>query len=133
MSATVKVNYKGDLYCNVKYLPSGYEIETDVQNEKFFSPTDLFAASLGACIVSSIGFAAKDRLPIKEEDISCEVEKEMADNPKRIGKMKIVITIANSEELSDKDKEIIKKSSESCPIKNSISEKIDVQSEIVYK
>ena len=133
MSATVKVNYKGDLCCDINYLPANYTIKTDVNNGEAFSPSDLFVASLGACVVSSIGFAVKDRMPIKEEDISCEVEKEMADTPKRVDKIKIIITIANSEALSAKDKEIIKKSSESCPIKNSISEKIDVQSEIVYK
>lgn len=133
MTTEIEVKYEGDLYCDIRYIPGDYHIKTSAKEKDFFSPADLLAAAVCSCTVSNIAYSAEGRMAIDTKDISATVEKTMEDKPKaRISGIKVIVTIKNSGNLSDKDKLILEKSANTCKVKNSISEQIDVTSEIIF-
>lgn len=121
--ATSKITYKGGLRTSAVHLRSGNEIITDapVDNKgkgEAFSPTDLLATSLGACMLSIVGIAA-DEHGFNIEGTTCEITKIMAEGPRRVSE--IVATFqfpANN--YSDKIKTIIERSAKTCPVELSL-------------
>jgi len=94
----VDITYLGSLRSEAVHGPSGMKILTDapVDNHgkgEAFSPTDLAATSLGACMATIMGIAAA-RHEISLEGMTVGVDKEMsADSPRRIARIGIVFTI----------------------------------------
>lgn len=94
----VDIFYLGDLRCEALHGPSGSKIQTDapVDNHgkgEAFSPTDLAATSLGACMATIMGIAA-GRHGIALDGMKVGVDKVMSsDTPRRIAKIGIVFTI----------------------------------------
>ncbi len=86
--------YQGELNCQLTHGPSGQVIETDapVDNQgrgRAFSPTDLTAASLGSCIVTTMAIVAKLKLGFDIPGVRWEVSKEMStDAPRRIVRLR---------------------------------------------
>ncbi len=67
MSTTSTIIYQGNLRTVATHTRSGEQISTDapVDNQgkgEFFSPTDLLATSLGACMVTIMGISAQKRI-----------------------------------------------------------------------
>ncbi|MEI8007530.1 MAG: OsmC family peroxiredoxin [Bacteroidota bacterium] len=86
--ATVKSTYTGNLRTEATHLQSGTKLITDapVDNQgkgEFFSPTDLVATSLGSCMITIMGIAAKTH-GFNIEGASWTVTKIMADNQKYV-------------------------------------------------
>lgn len=119
-----KVIYKGGLRTEATHLRSGTVIETDapVDNQgkgERFSPTDLVSVALATCIVTTIGIASDTR----EIDITgteCEVEKIMESNPRKIGEIKIRLTFPKDKEYSDREKELLERVANTCPVARSL-------------
>lgn len=94
----VDISYLGGLRCEAVHGPSGSKILTDapVDNHgkgEAFSPTDLAATSLGACMATIMGIAA-ERHGIALEGTTVGVDKVMsADTPRRIARIGIVFRI----------------------------------------
>lgn len=94
----VDISYLGGLRCEAQHGPSGSKIHTDapVDNHgrgEAFSPTDLAATSLGACMATIMGIAA-ERHGIDLKGMTVGVDKIMSsDAPRRIAKIEIVFTI----------------------------------------
>jgi len=89
--------YEGDLHTVATHGPSGKTLATDapVDNQgrgETFSPTDLLAAALGACMLTIMGMTAR-RLGIDIKGARVEVSKEMTPPPRRIGKLATEIWI----------------------------------------
>jgi len=82
--------YRGELNCELTHGPSGQVISTDapVDNQgrgQAFSPTDLTAASLGSCIVTTMAISARSKLGFDIPGVRWEVTKETStDAPRRI-------------------------------------------------
>ena len=93
-----EIFYEGGLHCTAKHGPSGAAIETDapVDNHgrgEAFSPTDLCAASLGACMLTILGIAA-DKHGVDITGAKGRAGKAMSsDLPRRIGKISIDLEI----------------------------------------
>ena len=93
--------YEGDLHCRLTHGPSGDVIQTDapVDNNgkgEAFSPTDLMASSLGACMMTVMGIAAK-RQGVELKGTTVRIEKEMITAPvRRIGKITVVFTMCKA-------------------------------------
>jgi uncharacterized OsmC-like protein len=83
----VSIEYQGALHCQAKHGPSGATLATDapVDNHgkgEAFSPTDLVATALGACMATIMGiYAAGKGIPL--EGMRIEVTKEMTPAPPR--------------------------------------------------
>lgn len=94
----VSLRYDGGLRCTAKHGPSGSELQTDapVDNHgkgELFSPTDLVATALGACMATVMGIVA-ERHEIDLGGMEIEVIKEMSVNaPRRIARLATTVRI----------------------------------------
>jgi uncharacterized OsmC-like protein len=85
----IAVKYTGDLHCDATHGPSQSKIETDAPADnkgkgEAFSPTDLVATALGACMSTTMGIKAHE-LGIDLSGMTVSVQKEMSkDAPRRI-------------------------------------------------
>lgn len=95
----LSILYRGELRCGAVHGPSGAAFDTDAPRDNMgrgesFSPTDLVAAALGSCMITTIGIAAKKgTLPVTLDGTRVEVEKHMsADTPRRIARLVVRLT-----------------------------------------
>jgi putative redox protein len=116
----IKLNYEGDLHCSATHGPSGNVLVTDapVDNNgrgQAFSPTDLVATALGACMATVIGI----------EGMKIAVRKHMSvDPPRRISKLEVDIEIPLP--ADHPDRKIIESAARGCPVHHSIHPDIDL-------
>src|SRR5437764_4478736 len=88
----IQIAYEGQLRCNAVHAPSGTLLSTDAPKDNHgrgesFSPTDLVATALGACMATIMGIYAQ-RKNINLEGMRIEVSKEMSqDAPRRIARL----------------------------------------------
>lgn len=132
--ATSKVIYQGSLRTLSVHLQSGSEIITDAPIDNHgkgeaFSPTDLLATSLANCMLTIVGIAAKTH-GFSIDGATAEVTKVMADNPRRVAKIGVVITFPPNGYVQ-KHKIIIEKAANSCPVIKSLHP--DIQKDVVFK
>jgi len=121
--ATSKITYTGELRTTSVHLQSGTEMITDapVDNQgkgEAFSPTDLLATSLGNCMLTIVGIAARTH-GFNIDGTTAEITKVMGTDPRRVIEIKVDLTFpANG--YSDKEKEIIERSAKTCPVAYSL-------------
>lgn len=121
---TAKVEYKGELRTVCTHIRSGSQIETDAPVDNHgkgerFSPTDLVATALAACIVTTMGIANTAH-NIDIEGASCSVEKIMVADPRRIGEIKVNLDFPAWEGYTDKEKLILERIAYTCPVFESL-------------
>ncbi|MBK9638403.1 MAG: OsmC family protein [Bacteroidetes bacterium] len=131
--ATIKTKYEGNLRTFSTHLASGSDIMTDAPLDNHgkgeaFSPTDLVSASLGACMLTVMGIAAKAH-DIDFNNINMEITKIMALNPRRIAEIAIVFYF-NGKEYNDHQKLILEKAARTCPVAMSLHP--DLKQSIVF-
>jgi putative redox protein len=117
---TSKVVYTGGLRTSDTHLRSGTEIETDAPVDNHgkgerFSPTDLMATSLAACMLTTIGIAGNTH-KFDITGAACEVEKIMAAEPRRIAEIKVIMDMPKDKTYTDKEKKIIEHTALTCPV-----------------
>jgi uncharacterized OsmC-like protein len=117
---TSKIEYKGDLRCVLTHVQSGTLIETDAPTDNMgkgerFSPTDLVATALGACIVTTMAILGKNH-NISIEGCNCDVEKIMAANPRRIAEIKINLFFPAERNYTEKEKTLLEHIAHTCPV-----------------
>lgn len=117
---TSKIVYQGNLRTICTHIQSGTSIETDAPTDnqgkgERFSPTDLVATALGACMVTTMGIVA-NRHDIDLDGMECEVEKIMASNPRRIAEIKTTLTFPRDKQYTDKDKQLMENTALTCPV-----------------
>jgi putative redox protein len=121
---TATVIYKGDLRCECTHLQSGTIIETDAPTDnrgkgQRFSPTDSLCVALATCIVTTMALKATD-MDINLAGTAIDVTKHMLSDPRRIGKVDIIIKFPTTLKLDEKDKTILKRVSDNCPVAKSL-------------
>jgi len=115
----ISIKYLGDLRCEARHEPSGTVITTDapVDNEgrgESFSPTDLAATSLGACMLTIMGIAARKQ-GVDLGDTLVKVLKEMTPKPpRRIAKLTVVFTIPLP--ASHDKRAMLEEAARNCPV-----------------
>jgi uncharacterized OsmC-like protein len=120
---TSKVKYLGSLRTEAVHVRSNTAILTDApvdnngKGEKF-SPTDLVATGLASCMISLMGIQANTS-NIQLGDISAEVTKIMASNPRRISEIIVGINFSNHN-YTDKEKTILINTAKTCPVAKSL-------------
>ena len=120
--ATISGKYLGNLCCELTHNPSGVKINVDGHG-KGFSPVDLTAASLGACMMAMMAYTAESK-GINLEGMSIEVDKVMADAPRRIGEINITVNFTQS--YDDKEKILLQRAAETCPVKKTLSSECQI-------
>jgi putative redox protein len=128
---TSTVIYEGELRTVAQHMKSGTRIETDApldnqgKGEKF-SPTDIVATALGSCMLTIMGQKARD-LSIDLKGTKIEIEKLMKADPRRIGGINLTFQFPESLQLSDKQRIILQRAADTCPVMYSIHPEINVQ------
>ena len=131
--ATIKTKYEGNLRTFSTHLASGNEIITDAPIDNHgkgeaFSPTDLFSAALGACMLTVMGIAAKTH-EIEFNNVTMDITKFMALDPRRISEISIEFFF-NGKEYSDHQKLILERTARTCPVAMSLHP--DLKQTIVF-
>ncbi len=125
----IKLTYEGDLHCSAVHLPSGNTLVTDAPLDnngrgEAFSPTDLLATALGACMATVIGIVAK-RKELAVEGMAIAVRKFMSDDqPRRIKRLELDLQIPLPG--SHPDRKVLESAARGCPVHHSIHPDIDV-------
>lgn len=119
MQETTQTIYLGELRTRAKHVRSGQEIITDAPPDnkgkgEAFSPTDLLATSLGSCMITIMGIAAREH-GFDMDGTTARIWKIMESNPRRVGEVKIELTFPPNN-YSDKEKKIIERSAFTCPV-----------------
>lgn len=125
---TSSIVYKGDIRTEAKHTKSGQIIFTDAPTDNFgkgeaFSPTDLVATALGCCILSIMGIAAKTHNIIME-GTKVDIQKTMAENPRRIVKIEVDIYMP-SVQYDSREKAILTNAAKGCPVSRSLNHEIE--------
>lgn len=128
------VIYKGELRCECTHLQSGTVIETDAPTDnrgkgERFSPTDLLCISLATCMVTTMGIRASD-MQLKLDGTKLEITKHMLSEPRRIGKIDIKLLLPAG--FEEKDRMILQKIGDNCPVMKSIHPDLNVQVEYFW-
>ncbi len=128
---TASIIYKGDLRCECTHVQSGTIIETDAPTDnrgkgERFSPTDTVCVALGTCIITTIGIRASD-MQLNLVNTRITVTKFMLSEPRRIGKIAVLIQFPELPDLPEKDKLILQKIGDNCPVMKSLHPDIIVE------
>jgi len=127
---TASIIYKGDLRCECTHLQSGTLIETDAPTDnrgkgERFSPTDTLCIALATCIVTTMALKAND-MNINLAGTKIDVTKHMIADPRRIGKIDIVLHFDSILHLEEKDKTILKRVGDNCPVAKSLHPNLEI-------
>ncbi len=124
---TSKIKYLGDLRTECTHIMSGNSLITDAPTDnngkgEAFSPTDLTATSLGTCMITIIGIAAKNH-NFTVDGATLEVTKYMASDPRRISGIEIKMILPEVH-YSHIEKKIIETAAKTCPVALSLHPEI---------
>lgn len=116
---TAEITYLGDLRTQAKHQLSSNLVITDapLDNQgkgEAFSPTDLMSTSLGCCMLTIIGIAAKTH----EFDIDgtiVQITKIMQAHPRKVAEIKVDFKLP-ANHYSEKQKSIIENAARTCPV-----------------
>lgn len=114
-----EIEYKGNLRTEARHLRSGDIILTDapIDNQgkgEAFSPTDMTCTSLGSCILTIMGIAARNH-HIDMDGARAEIHKTMASDPRRIKEIKIHIMMPPNN-FTHRERNILEKAAHHCPV-----------------
>lgn len=132
----IQIVYQGELRCEATHGPSGTVIQTDAPKDNMgkgesFSPTDLVATALGACMLTIMGITAR-KLSLDIEGATVRVEKEMVTSPvRKIGTLKVRIHVPIA--LTDEQKEKLHQSALTCPVHKSLHPDVKIPLEFTSR
>jgi putative redox protein len=134
---TSTVIYAGELRTVAQHLQSGSLIETDapLDNQgkaQRFSPSDLVATALGSCMMTIMGIKARD-MQIDLKGMKIEIEKIMYLEPRRIGGVNLTFHFPETLLLDEKQKKVLERAAQTCPVKYSINPDIAVKTEFRWE
>lgn len=139
MAVDIDLVYEGQLHCAATHGPSGATLATDapVDNHgrgESFSPTDLVATALGACVMTIMGIVA-ERNQIDLTGTRIRVSKEMIQQPvRRIGRLPVIVTIPadKAAKVAAADRTKLETAARHCPVHQSLHPDIDSPIEFVW-
>lgn len=127
--------YEGQLRCRVVHGPSGAVLSTDAPIDNHgrgatFSPTDLVAAALGTCLLTTMGIVA-ERHQLNLTGTTVQVTKGMAQTPtRRIGQLEARITFPTSFDASQRA--LLERAAACCPVHASLHPDLHITVTFAY-
>lgn len=130
---TVKTIYQGELRTEAVHVASGVKITTDapVDNQgkgESFSPTDLLAASLGSCMLTIMGIAARTH-GFNIDGTQVEILKKMASDPRRVSGIEVKFDFPEIN-YDSRVRKIIEKAALTCPVALSLHP--DIEQKVIF-
>jgi putative redox protein len=134
MSVLIEGSYLGNKRTKLIHGPSGAELLTDAPRDNagqgaFFSPTDLVAGALGACMMTIMGIVA-ERSGIDLAGMTMRVQKEMRSAPRRIETLSLALHLPAR--LPEEQRQRLEAAARSCPVQQSLHPDIRVAVEFLY-
>lgn len=131
----IHVRYAGSKKCDLTH-PEGATLRTDAPKDiggdaSAFSPTDLVAAGLASCILTTIGMYA-ERNGFTIDGATASVEKHMSTPPapRRIARLPVIVTLPKS--IPAEMRERVERVGHSCPVHASLHPEVDAPIEYRY-
>lgn len=133
---TASVIYKGELRCECTHLQSGTIIETDAPTDnrgkgERFSPTDSVCVALATCMITTMAIRGTDK-NIELKGSVLEVTKHMIADPRRIGKIDVMLQMKTAHPLNDQDKEFLQMVGDNCPVMKSLHPDLQVNVKYIW-
>jgi putative redox protein len=133
MAVEITGKYTGTLKMELTHGPSGAELITaapaDNQGDgSSFSPTDLVAAALGSCAVTTMAIVAQ-REQIPFDGASFVIEKHMRSDPRRVDRLPITIRLPPG--LTPQQRERLEHVARNCPVEKSLHP--DIATEFTFE
>lgn len=130
---TASIVYQGNLRCTATHIRSGTVIETDAPTDnrgkgERFSPTDSLCVALATCAVTSMALKAND-MNIDLSDTTIAVTKHMLSEPRRIGRVDVILNFPVSLQVEEKDRIILQRIGDNCPVVKSLHPDLNVNIE----
>ncbi len=134
MAVEIRGVYRGSLKVELTHGPSGTKLVSaaPVDNQgdgSSFSPTDLAAAALGSCMLTLIAIVG-ERRELDLTGLSFALEKHMANDPRRIGRIPVRIEMPAG--LDARDRRRLERAALTCPVHRSLAEGVEKPVEFDY-
>lgn len=134
MAVQVSGRYKGNLGVELTHGPSGAQWSTaaPVDNNgdgSSFSPTDMVAAGLGACMLTLIAIVG-GRDGVDLDGLGFTAHKHMKADPRRVGQVELVITMPAG--LSTGQRKKLENAALTCPVKQTLDAEVETPVEFQY-
>jgi putative redox protein len=134
MAVEIQGSYSGGLSMELSHGPSGTTIRTaaPVDNQgdgSSFSPTDLLAAALGSCMVTTMAIVAQ-REGIPFDGAGFRLAKHMRSDPRRVGAVPVRIRMPAG--LTPEQRQRLEHIARTCPVARSLSPEVEQQVEFDY-
>lgn len=131
---TAEIIYKGSLHCQATHVKSQTIIETDAPIDNKgkgakFSPSDLLAAALGSCIITTIGIKT-DTWEKSLDGTRLEVTKVMSLAPRRVAELTVEVYLPDGSKFDEKERQILENIAKTCPVAASLHP--DLQQKISF-
>jgi putative redox protein len=134
MAVEITGRYTENLRTELVHGPSGKVLTTaaPVDNQgdgSSFSPTDLVAAALASCMVTTMAIVAgRDGLDLS--GVAFKVRKEMADQPRRIAALPVEIHMPAG--LTPEQRTKLEETAHHCPVHRSLAPEVVKDVSFVY-
>lgn len=135
MAVAITGEYAGDLKMTLRHGPSGREIPTaapvdNAGDGSSFSPTDLLAASLGACMVTTMAIvAAREGIPFQGAGFT--LEKHMRSDPRRVDALPVTVRMPRG--LTEAQRLRLEHIARTCPVDRSLHPDVRREVSFVYE
>lgn len=118
-----RLAYRGQLRTEMTHLASGQVVPTDapVDNHgkgEAFSPTDIVASGLAACMMTVLGIKANE-MGVPLERMEAEVMKSMTAAPRRIAGIGVRLYLS-APQASERDRHVLEATARACPVARSL-------------
>jgi putative redox protein len=133
MGVTIRLKQE-ELSSHLTHGPSGSQLETTPPADNGgtgdrLSPTDLVAAALGACAVTTMALIAKREGLTLPSGARAEIVKEMTPPPRRIASLTVVIEMPP---VKDAEKARLEQIARECPVARSLHPDVKIPMEFRY-
>jgi putative redox protein len=132
---TSELVYEGDLRCLLEHCYSGTKIITDapLDNQgkaQSFSPTDLLATSLAACMMTIMGIEAR-KMNHNISGSTIAIRKIMAANPRRVCEVQLEMVIQSVLPITDEQRSLLEFAAHNCPVAQSLH--VDIKQTVNFE
>lgn len=129
----IDIHYEGELHCTARHAPSATVLATDAPVDNLgkgesFSPTDLLATSLGTCMATTMGIAARKN-GWNIDGVSLRVQKIMTQQPpRRVERLVVGFTVPDGvrDGLDAGAKQALEHAARNCPVALSLSNAVAI-------
>ena len=122
----VEVRYDGNKKCTMTHQ-EGISLKTDAPKDiggdaSAFSPTDLVASALAACVLTTVAMFA-ERHELDLTGMTAHISKEMNASPRRIGHLPLTVHLPAS--VAADMRPTLERVAHSCPVNASLHPDVD--------